>query len=216
MLRCLFVCQRAKHHLPWHPTQYLRWQVIDTPGVLDQPLERRNTIEMQAITALAHLRACILYVMDVSEQCGYSLKEQVRIGRCKFGRKDIPYLFRHDCWVSCTKSSCSVFVVIEQTIRRGFECEHSRLVSRQVALFKGIKALFANKPVLLVLNKIDVVRPEQLSPEDQEMLQNLARDEVCNCPSCREHSYRGWRNSRDSFASGPENSYFYVASKIVF
>ena len=62
-----------------HPncTQYLRWQVIDTPGVLDQPLERRNTIEMQAITALAHLRACILYVMDVSEQCGYSLKEQV-------------------------------------------------------------------------------------------------------------------------------------------
>lgn len=62
---------------PCHCIQYLRWQVIDTPGVLDQPLERRNTIEMQAITALAHLRACILYVMDVSEQCGYSLKEQV-------------------------------------------------------------------------------------------------------------------------------------------
>jgi nucleolar GTP-binding protein len=62
-------------------------------------------------------------------------------------------------------------------------------VSRQVALFKGIKALFANKPVLLVLNKIDVVRPEQLSPEDQEMLQNLARDEVCCCTSCREHGY---------------------------
>ncbi len=27
--------------------------VIDTPGVLDHPLEDRNTIEMQSITALA-------------------------------------------------------------------------------------------------------------------------------------------------------------------
>jgi hypothetical protein len=43
-------------------------QVIDTPGILDSPLEERNTIEMQAITALAHLRACVLYVCDLSEQ----------------------------------------------------------------------------------------------------------------------------------------------------
>ena len=41
-------------------------------------IEDRNTIEMQAITALAHLRAAILYVMDISETCGYTLEEQVR------------------------------------------------------------------------------------------------------------------------------------------
>lgn len=54
-------------------------QVVDTPGVLDHPLEERNTIEMQAITALAHLRAAVLYVMDVSEQCGHTLQEQLEL-----------------------------------------------------------------------------------------------------------------------------------------
>lgn len=55
---------------------YLRWQVIDTPGILDHELEARNTIEMQSITALAHLRACVLFFVDPSEQCGYSLEKQ--------------------------------------------------------------------------------------------------------------------------------------------
>lgn len=59
--------------------KYLKWQVIDTPGILDHPLEDRNTIEMQAITALAHLHACVLFFIDISEQCGYSIKQQVSL-----------------------------------------------------------------------------------------------------------------------------------------
>lgn len=59
--------------------KYLRWQIIDTPGILDHSLEERNVIEMQAVTALAHLRACILYFLDPSEQCGHSLEEQVKL-----------------------------------------------------------------------------------------------------------------------------------------
>lgn len=59
--------------------KYLRWQVIDTPGILDRPLEERNTIEMQSITALAHLRAAVLYIVDISEQCGYSLAQQAAL-----------------------------------------------------------------------------------------------------------------------------------------
>jgi nucleolar GTP-binding protein len=62
-------------------TQYknIKWQVIDTPGILDRPLEERNTIEMQAITALAHLEAAVLYFIDISESCGYSLAEQLKL-----------------------------------------------------------------------------------------------------------------------------------------
>ncbi|AEO67004.1 uncharacterized protein THITE_66333 [Thermothielavioides terrestris NRRL 8126] len=59
--------------------KYLRYQVIDTPGILDHPLEEMNTIEMQSVTALAHLRAAILFFIDISEQCGYSLKAQCNL-----------------------------------------------------------------------------------------------------------------------------------------
>ena len=57
----------------------IKWQVIDTPGILDRALEQRNIIEMQTITALAHLDACILYFIDVSENCGYSIAQQVSL-----------------------------------------------------------------------------------------------------------------------------------------
>lgn len=59
--------------------KYLRWQVIDSPGVLDKPLEERSTIEMQAITALAHLQCCVLYFFDISETCGWDLHQQVSL-----------------------------------------------------------------------------------------------------------------------------------------
>jgi len=59
--------------------KYSRWQVIDTPGIFDHPLEDRNTIEMQAVTALAHLHSTILFFVDISEQCDYPIKKQVAL-----------------------------------------------------------------------------------------------------------------------------------------
>ena len=56
-----------------------RYQVIDTPGLLDRPLEERNEIELQAISALKHVGKVILYIIDPSETCGYSLKEQMHL-----------------------------------------------------------------------------------------------------------------------------------------
>jgi len=103
--------------------RYLRWQVVDTPGILDHPLEERNTIEMQAITALAHLRAVVLYIMDVSEQCGNT-------------------------------------------------------VEAQFALFNNIKPLFANKPLIVVVNKIDVKKIEELSEERLKFFEDLKKEGI--------------------------------------
>lgn len=98
----------------------LRFQAIDTPGILDHPLEEMNTIEMQSITAIAHLRSAILYFMDLSEQCGYSVQAQMK-------------------------------------------------------LFESIRPLFANKLVFIVINKIDVARPEDLDAETQQQLNDLCK-----------------------------------------
>ncbi|XP_071489175.1 GTP-binding protein 4-like [Diadema antillarum] len=103
--------------------RYLRWQVVDTPGILDHSLEDRNTIEMQAITALAHLRAAVLFVMDVSEQCGHSLEEQVE-------------------------------------------------------LFESIRPLFANKPLIIVANKSDIVELKDLAVEKQEFFKKMEEEGV--------------------------------------
>lgn len=100
--------------------KYLRFQAIDTPGILDHPLEEMNTIEMQSITAIAHLRSAVMYFMDLSEQCGYSVSDQIK-------------------------------------------------------LFHNIRPLFANKIVFVVVNKIDVRRPEDLEPEVQEEMQNMLK-----------------------------------------
>jgi len=51
-------------------------QFVDTPGLLDRPLSKRNKIERQAIIALKHIADVIVYVFDPSESCGYSVDEQ--------------------------------------------------------------------------------------------------------------------------------------------
>lgn len=53
-----------------------KWQFIDTPGLLDRPLAKRNPIEKQAALALQHLAKVVLFVIDPTESCGYPLKEQ--------------------------------------------------------------------------------------------------------------------------------------------
>lgn len=56
-------------------------QMIDSPGVLQRAIEERNTIEMQSLTALAHLRTAVLFIIDVSETSGYSIEEQIVLFR---------------------------------------------------------------------------------------------------------------------------------------
>lgn len=56
-----------------------KYQVVDTPGLLDRPMAERNDIERQAVAALSHLRGVVLYILDPSEHCGYPLSSQLSL-----------------------------------------------------------------------------------------------------------------------------------------
>jgi nucleolar GTP-binding protein len=55
------------------------YQVIDTPGLLDREMEKRNDMEIKATLALSHLATIIVFVLDPTEYCGYSLDSQLKI-----------------------------------------------------------------------------------------------------------------------------------------
>jgi nucleolar GTP-binding protein len=54
----------------------VRWQIVDTPGLLDRPADERNEIENQAVSALSHAGDVILFFLDPSGTCGYPLEDQ--------------------------------------------------------------------------------------------------------------------------------------------
>lgn len=58
-----------------------RFQVMDTPGILDRPMSERNPIERQAIAAIKHLAQAVVFVVDPTPSCGYSLEEQASLLR---------------------------------------------------------------------------------------------------------------------------------------
>ncbi|UCG68215.1 MAG: 50S ribosome-binding GTPase [Thermoplasmata archaeon] len=57
----------------------LTYQVIDTPGLLDRQMEKRNDMEQKAILALRHLANVIVFVLDPTEYCGYDIDSQLSI-----------------------------------------------------------------------------------------------------------------------------------------
>ena len=58
---------------------HVRYQIVDTPGLLDRPEEERNDIERQAVSAVAHLADVVLFVLDPSGDCGYPLDVQLEL-----------------------------------------------------------------------------------------------------------------------------------------
>lgn len=83
--------------------KHLPVQVIDTPGLLDRPLNERNAIELKAIAAFQYLKGIMLFVVDPLDD-----------------------------------------------------------IAKQKNLFLETKKLFSDKKFIIIINKTDISRPEQI------------------------------------------------------
>ncbi len=103
----------------------LRVQVIDTPGLLDRPLSKRNAIELQAILALKRLAWFIVYLIDPTETCGYTVRNQIslldEIAREFSNVKLIIVLNKMDLWSQFHKSIMKCKELLRQRRKSFYE-----------------------------------------------------------------------------------------------
>ncbi|HIH09518.1 MAG TPA: GTP-binding protein [Candidatus Diapherotrites archaeon] len=57
--------------------KYRRIQVLDTPGLLDRT--ELNAVEKKALAAIQHLATLIVFIIDPTLACGYTLQEQLSL-----------------------------------------------------------------------------------------------------------------------------------------
>ena len=70
----------------------IRYQLVDTPGLLDRPAADRNAIESQAVSALTHAADAVLVFLDPTGECGYPLSVQWDLRADIAARFDVPVL----------------------------------------------------------------------------------------------------------------------------
>jgi nucleolar GTP-binding protein len=58
---------------------FIMIQFVDTPGLLDRPLHKRNAIELQALAVFKHLADYLIYLFDVSESASAPLNDQINL-----------------------------------------------------------------------------------------------------------------------------------------
>ncbi|MFB6154386.1 MAG: NOG1 family protein [Haloferacaceae archaeon] len=79
-------------HVGHFERERIRYQIIDTPGLLDRPAAERNEIERMAVSALEHLADAVLFLADPSEECGYPLSSQLELRDDVRAQFDVPVL----------------------------------------------------------------------------------------------------------------------------
>lgn len=80
---------------------YQNFQVTDTPGILRRHDEKRNNLEKLTLAVLSHLPTAVLYVHDLSGECGTSPSDQFLI------YKEMKARFKDHLWLDVV-SKCDL------------------------------------------------------------------------------------------------------------
>ncbi len=94
-------------------------QLVDTPGALDRSFEKMNNIELHAALVLKHVSEKILFVIDPTEICGYTIEKQISLlkrTKTKFKQPIIVLINKSDLkeeWVTDVSKKLKSFKTVE-------------------------------------------------------------------------------------------------------
>jgi nucleolar GTP-binding protein len=116
--------------------RHTKYQVIDSPGLLERPMGERNKIELQAVAALKHLAKKILFLVDPTQE----VEPQLNL------LHEITSLFKAEVYVGINKTDVLESNVVIENIERMVSGHvvfklSSNDVDDCVRVFKGIFAL---------------------------------------------------------------------------
>ncbi|KAJ0052407.1 hypothetical protein Pint_00027 [Pistacia integerrima] len=102
---------------------YQNFQVTDTPGLLRRSDDDRNNLEKLTLAVLSHLPTAILFVHDLSGECGTSPSDQFKI------YKEIKERFRDHLWLDVISKCDLLHTSPVVYITEGGDGEHLAMAS---------------------------------------------------------------------------------------
>ncbi|KAH8516554.1 hypothetical protein H0E87_004776 [Populus deltoides] len=153
---------------------FQHFQVTDTPGLLKRCDEDRNNLEKLTLAVLSHLPTAILYVHDLTGECGTSPSDQFVI------YKEIKQRFSNHLWLDVV-SKCDilqeapVIFIMEDSDTDNPELERYRKKGPEGAILvsvkdgKGLDELKVQVHELLV-TQMDRIRSSKIDEDDPELV----------------------------------------------
>jgi hypothetical protein len=97
-------------------------QITDTPGLLHRPDEYRNKMELLTLAALQHLPSSVVFVADLTEECGTSVADQWAI------RRELRARFPAKPWIDVL-SKADLLQEVWQEVQQQQQQQHSEVGS---------------------------------------------------------------------------------------
>ncbi|KAJ6955049.1 nucleolar GTP-binding protein 1 isoform X1 [Populus alba x Populus x berolinensis] len=153
---------------------FQHFQVTDTPGLLKRCDEDRNNLEKLTLAVLSHLPTAILYVHDLTGECGTSPSDQFVI------YKEIKQRFSNHLWLDVV-SKCDilqeapVIFIMEDSDTDNLELERYRKKGPEGAILvsvkdgKGLDELKVKVHEMLV-TQMDRIRSSKIDEDNPELV----------------------------------------------
>ncbi|KAK1348486.1 nucleolar GTP-binding protein 1 [Hamiltosporidium tvaerminnensis] len=124
----------------------LSFQLLDTPGLINST--EKNSIELQTVIALLHLKSVVLFFIDLSESCGYLVEDQILL------YKNVESLIGNNVIIVLSKNDLEECKKYENNVFKEF-IENKKYISISTVSQQNIEEIKKMACEMLVSSRIE-------------------------------------------------------------